>query len=109
MPPVRRKDRPRGDAKCAALRAARAYSDLQSELWSYELGVSRATLARYETIGGLVSDDVLERAGELTGLPRAFMLGDETALAPDADEPTNGDVLARLDQIEAMIAERGDA
>lgn len=107
MPPVRRKDRPRGDTKCAALRAARAYSDLQSELWAYELGVSRATLARYETIAGLVGDDVLLRAGELTGLPAAFMLGDTSALAPATNEPTTGDVLDRLGKIEQMLAERG--
>lgn len=107
MPPVRRKDRPRGDAKCAALRAARAFSDLQSELWAYELGVARATLARYETIAGLAPDEVLLRAGELTGLPAAFMMGDTSALAPTHDEPTTGDILDRLGKIEEMLAERG--
>jgi hypothetical protein len=106
MPPVRRKDRPRGDAKCAALRAARAFSDLQSELWAYELGVSRATLARYETTAGLVPDAVLIRAAELTGLPQAFMLGDVSALGPDPNEPTTKDLLDRLDRIEAGLAER---
>lgn len=96
--PQHLKARPRGGPRAAAMRAARGYSDIKGEDWCRLLGVSKATLHRYET-GAHVPDDVLQRAAEHSGLPLEFLQGGDPATLTAA----SGAIDAKLAALQAQI------
>jgi transcriptional regulator with XRE-family HTH domain len=78
-------------ARAARIRAARSFADLDQATFAQALGVSVATVKRYERGTRDVSLDICYQLADMCGVPRSFMDHGFDAVAA----PATADVVSR--------------
>jgi transcriptional regulator with XRE-family HTH domain len=88
-------------ARAARIRAARNFADLDQATFAEALGVSVATVKRYERGTRDVSLDICYLLADMCGVPRAFMEHGFESTAP----PATADVVLRAQETIVAVIE----